>query len=127
MALLFEKPSLRTRMTFEIGVFQLGGLGITQVSSEVGIGKRESVYDIAKNCLSCHTVPNEALVNAGHPTSEKFEFVRWSQGEVRHNFQLDKSTNAESPTLWLDDLHNGPGRTSENLKKERNTLVVYLT
>lgn len=49
VSLMFEKPSLRTRMTFEIGVFQLGGLGITQVSAEVGLGKRESVYDVAKN------------------------------------------------------------------------------
>jgi ornithine carbamoyltransferase len=49
VSMLFEKPSLRTRMTFEIGVFQLGGLAVTQVASEVGLGIRESIYDVAKN------------------------------------------------------------------------------
>jgi len=49
LSMIFEKPSLRTRMTFEIGIYQLGGCGITQVSSEIGVGKRESVYDVAKN------------------------------------------------------------------------------
>lgn len=49
LSMIFEKPSLRTRMTFEVGIYQLGGLGVSQVSSEVGVGKRESVYDIAKN------------------------------------------------------------------------------
>jgi ornithine carbamoyltransferase len=49
LSMIFEKPSLRTRMTFETGIYQLGGLGITQVSSEVGLGERESIYDVAKN------------------------------------------------------------------------------
>ena len=49
LSMIFEKPSLRTRMTFEVGIYQLGGLGVSQVSAEVGVGKRESVYDIAKN------------------------------------------------------------------------------
>lgn len=49
MALLFEKPSLRTRCTFEVGMFQLGGYSIYLAPSDVGMGKRESVYDVAKN------------------------------------------------------------------------------
>jgi len=46
LALIFEKPSLRTRMTFEIGIFQLGGLGIFYPTR---LGERESVPDIARN------------------------------------------------------------------------------
>lgn len=46
LALIFEKPSLRTRMTFEIGIFQLGGLGIFYPTK---LGERESVPDIARN------------------------------------------------------------------------------
>ncbi len=49
MALLFEKPSLRTRCTFEVGMFQLGGYCIYLSPGDVGLGKRESVYDVAKN------------------------------------------------------------------------------
>jgi ornithine carbamoyltransferase len=49
LAMLFEKPSLRTRCTFEIAMLQMGGTAIYLGPGEVGIGKRESVYDIAKN------------------------------------------------------------------------------
>ncbi|MBN1867400.1 ornithine carbamoyltransferase [Candidatus Sumerlaeota bacterium] len=49
LAMLFEKPSLRTRCTFEIAMIQMGGTAIYLGPSEIGIGKRESVYDIAKN------------------------------------------------------------------------------
>lgn len=46
VALIFEKPSLRTRLTFEIGVFQLGGQAIF---FEDKLGVRESVPDVARN------------------------------------------------------------------------------
>lgn len=47
IALLFEKPSLRTRMSFELGIHQLGGYPIYMSPEEVGLGKRESVPDVA--------------------------------------------------------------------------------
>jgi len=49
MALIFEKPSLRTRVTFEVGMFQLGGSAVYLSGHEIGLGKRESVPDIARN------------------------------------------------------------------------------
>jgi ornithine carbamoyltransferase len=49
MALIFEKPSLRTRVTFEVGMFQLGGSAVYLAAQEIGFGKRESVPDIARN------------------------------------------------------------------------------
>lgn len=49
LAMIFEKPSLRTRCTFEIAMMQMGGAGIYLGPSEIGLGRRESVYDIAKN------------------------------------------------------------------------------
>ncbi|MDC0934889.1 multiheme c-type cytochrome [Pirellulales bacterium] len=84
---------------------------------KLGMNRTEDVYDIAKNCLSCHTVPNERLVNSGHPTSKRFELVRWSQGSIRHNFGLDQATNAECPTLWLNAIPARPNRSPENRKK----------
>jgi len=47
IALLFEKPSLRTRMSFELAVHQLGGYAIYMSPEEVGLGKREAVPDVA--------------------------------------------------------------------------------
>jgi ornithine carbamoyltransferase len=47
--LYFEKPSLRTRVTFEAGMTQLGGHAICYGASEGRIGVRESVEDVARN------------------------------------------------------------------------------
>ncbi len=45
---LFEKPSLRTRVSFEIGIRQLGGDCVNLGASEVGLGVREPVADVAR-------------------------------------------------------------------------------
>ena len=47
-ALLFEKPSLRTRVSFEVGIKQMGGTCIFLAGSEVGLGTREPESDVAK-------------------------------------------------------------------------------
>ncbi len=49
LALVFEKPSLRTRTTFDTGMYQLGGHTIYMGHSDIGPGTRESVPDIARN------------------------------------------------------------------------------
>ncbi len=49
LALIFEKPSLRTRVTFEVGVLQLGGRAVYLSGTEIGLGTRESVPDVARN------------------------------------------------------------------------------
>ena len=48
LALLFEKPSLRTRVSFDVAMEQLGGHTIYLSPAEVGLGKRESVADVAR-------------------------------------------------------------------------------
>ena len=48
LALMFEKPSLRTRVSFEVAMRQLGGQSIYLSPAEVGLGKRESVSDVAQ-------------------------------------------------------------------------------
>lgn len=57
VALIFEKPSLRTRVSFESGVLQLGGSSLFLPGGDVGLGVRESLADFARtmshyvNCL----------------------------------------------------------------------------
>jgi len=47
-ALIFQKPSLRTRASFEIGVAQLGGLSVHFTDEGIGLGVRESAADVAQ-------------------------------------------------------------------------------
>ncbi len=49
LAMYFEKPSLRTQVTFEAGIAQLGGHAIQLRAEQVGIGTRETVEDVARN------------------------------------------------------------------------------
>lgn len=49
LAMIFEKPSLRTRVTFEVGMTQLGGYAVYLTTTDFRLGERESVGDIARN------------------------------------------------------------------------------
>ena len=48
VALLFEKPSLRTRVSFEVGISQMGGRCVYLSNADVGLGVREPVEDVAR-------------------------------------------------------------------------------
>ncbi len=69
-------------------------------ADEGGMIRASNVYTIAKNCFNCHVVFDEKLVNEGHPASNKIEFLGWSTGEMRHNFQKNQKANAEAPSAW---------------------------
>lgn len=66
LAMLFEKPSLRTHLTFEIGIYQLGGHGLFY---QTRLGERESVPDVARNLerwvdgIVARTYGHEVLVD----------------------------------------------------------------
>jgi ornithine carbamoyltransferase len=49
LALIFEKPSLRTRVTFEVGIQSMGGGAVFLDHTTTHLGKRESIQDVAKN------------------------------------------------------------------------------
>jgi len=49
LAMIFEKPSLRTRVTFEAGMVQLGGYAVYLSPVDIGLGTRESAADVARN------------------------------------------------------------------------------
>ena len=57
VCMLFEKPSLRTRTSFEVGIFRLGGQAIVLDHQSSPIGERESVADCARNLERwCHAI-----------------------------------------------------------------------
>jgi len=68
LALVFEKPSLRTRVSFELAMKQLGGTCIYLSPAEVGLGKRESIRDVAgvlaryADVLAIRTFTQETLL-----------------------------------------------------------------
>src|SRR5262245_28331335 len=75
LAMIFEKPSLRTRVSFEAGMTQLGGHAINLAPADVSMGKRESVADIARTLsgmadgIMARTFSHEAIVElARHAT-----------------------------------------------------------
>ena len=68
-------------------------------SAKRGMNNTRDLYSIAINCYSCHMVPNEDLVNVGGHTAgtKEFELVRYSQGQIRHNFLRSNGTvNAQA-------------------------------
>lgn len=73
-----------------------------ELARERGLHSRANLYDLARMCYECHTVPKENLVNVGshHAGSEGFELVEWMYGEARHNFLPlpEQETNME-PSL----------------------------
>ena len=48
LAMVFQKPSNRTRVSFEVGMYQLGGHALYLGPAEIGLGQRESVADVAR-------------------------------------------------------------------------------
>lgn len=75
LAMIFEKPSLRTRVTFETGMVQLGGHAIYLSPQDIQLGKRESVPDAARNlsrwvdCIMARTFSHATVTDlAKHAT-----------------------------------------------------------
>jgi ornithine carbamoyltransferase len=68
LALLFEKPSLRHRVSFEVAMRQLGGEVIYLSPAEVGLGQRESIPDVARvisryvDCIAARTFSHQTLI-----------------------------------------------------------------
>ena len=74
IALLFEKPSLRTRTSFQIGIAELGGFSLYLSPDEVGLGRREPVSDVAR-VLSGYVDCIVARVNSHQSLLELAEYA----------------------------------------------------
>lgn len=75
VALLFEKPSLRTRVSFDLAVAQLGGHCLYLSPQEVGLGQREPVPDVARvlsryvDCIVARVFSHDTLVQLAQSAS----------------------------------------------------------
>lgn len=69
-------------------------------SVAAGMIRPDMPFDTARNCFTCHGLNNDALdpetaalmLDAGHPANADFEFIAYSQGEVRHRFYPPEPT-----------------------------------
>ncbi len=118
LALVFEKPSLRTRVTFEVGMTQLDGHAVYLSQNDIALGKRESVADIARNlerwvdgiaartfrhstvvelAANCNIPVINALSDEEHPCQALADFmtIREKKGEL-----------AEVRLAYLGDVNN---------------------
>jgi len=72
LALLFEKPSLRTRVSFEVAMYQMGGQTVYLGQTEVGLGTREPVSDIGRvlsrwvDGIACRTFSHRTAEEMAH-------------------------------------------------------------
>ena len=87
LAMIFEKPSLRTRTTFEVGITSLGGFAVYLEHTKPRLGEREAIKDIARN------------------------LERWVHGVVARTFAhesvLELAANASIPVInALTDLYH---------------------
>jgi len=95
LALLFEKPSLRTRVSFDAAMQQLGGHALYLSAAEVELGRREPVADVAR--VLSRYVDVIAARTFRHETVE--ELARWADVPV-----INALSDGEHPCQALADL-----------------------
>ncbi|GAG74051.1 unnamed protein product [marine sediment metagenome] len=95
LGMIFEKPSLRTRVTFETGMTQLGGHAIYLAPADIQLGERESVPDVARNLSRWVDVVMARLFK--HDII--VELARYSSVTV-----INGLTNLHHPCQTLSDL-----------------------
>lgn len=95
LAMVFQKPSTRTRISFEIGMWQLGGYALYLAPADIGLGKRESVADIAR-VLARY---NDGIMARVFAHEHVLELGRWSDVPV-----INGLTDYNHPCQVLADL-----------------------
>lgn len=95
LAMVFEKPSLRTRISFEMAMKRLGGNAITLLSHEIRMGEREPVKDVAR--VLSRMVNGIAVRTYGHETV--VELVEYASVPV-----INALSESEHPCQALADL-----------------------
>src|SRR5260370_11172265 len=114
LAMVFQKPSLRTRITFETGMAQLGEHAIYLAANDISIGERESVKDVARNIS--RSVDLIMIRSFSHETA--VELAREATVPVINGF-----TDLLHPCQLLADLMTLQERFGRDLRKVRVAVV----
>jgi ornithine carbamoyltransferase len=113
LVLLFQKPSNRTRVSFEVGMYQLGGNALYLAPDEINLGVRESIKDVAKT-LSRY-VDGIVLRTFEHKTI--LEMAEFSQRSV-----INGLSDFSHPCQALADLYT----IREKLKSVKGKTLAYV-
>lgn len=124
LAMIFEKPSLRTRVSFEMGMQQLGGHALYLSPLEVGLGKRESAPDIAR-VLSGYTDGIMARVFAHQDIVELAEWATVPVINGLSDLSHPCQALADMLTLW-ETFGNLMGLTLVYIGDGNNNVATSL-
>lgn len=113
MALIFHKPSLRTRVSFEVGLNQLGGRGLYVTEQEIQLGIRESIHDVAR--VLSRLVDGIMIRTFSHQDVE--ELAKWAEVPV-----INGLTDLLHPCQILSDLFT----IQEKKGKVNGIKIAYL-
>ena len=113
LALIFQKPSNRTRVSFEVGMFQLGGNSLYLAPNEINLGVRETIADVAKT-LSRYI---DGIVLRTFEHKNCLEMARAASVPV-----INGLTDFSHPCQALADLYT----VSEKLKTFKGITLAYI-
>ncbi len=113
LALIFQKPSCRTRVSFEVGMYQLGGNSIYFSPQELNLGVREPVKDIART-LSRY-VDGIVLRTFGH--KNVIELAEYARVPV-----INGLSDLEHPAQALADIYT----IKEKFGSFKNRVLAYV-
>jgi ornithine carbamoyltransferase len=112
LGMIFEKSSTRTRVSFETGIYQLGGIGLFLSSNDIQLGRGEPIKDTAR--VISRMV--DMIMIRNDSQAELEEFASYSKVPV-----INALTDKFHPMQLLADY-----LTIQEYKKDKNLIVAYI-
>jgi ornithine carbamoyltransferase len=110
--MVFEKSSTRTRVSFEVGIYQLGGVGLFLNSNDIQLGRGEPICDTARVISSM----SDMIMIRNNSQEELQEFAKYSSVPV-----INGLTNDFHPAQLIADY-----MTIKEYKLDKNLIVAYV-
>ncbi|MDD4899717.1 MAG: ornithine carbamoyltransferase, partial [Candidatus Omnitrophica bacterium] len=113
LALIFQKPSNRTRVSFDVGMYQLGGNSVYLAPNEINLGVRESIEDVAKT-LSRYV---DGIVLRTFAHKNVVDLAKFATVPV-----INGLSDFSHPCQGLDDIYT----IREKFKKIKGKTLAYV-